>query len=238
MLYEKNSTHSLTRRFVLGKTVRFIAVARFALLSLAMILQTTSMSADEKVPEPPENYILDQGRVFPQEVIDRLSASLRACAHDYDLHIYVVTVPTLKVMPSREREKLEAFGDAVTEAWTKDRVGAVIVFDDEAGWVTVGASDEAEKHFSSVAINMMFKDPLVQTRKKHLSPDKLEAAAMVLVRGMTELRIRENQEAHHRRIVRIIFGSVFLIALILGGVGFLSQKRDADSIPVSPGTGE
>lgn len=193
-----------------------------------MMLASTQVLAIE-APERPADYLLDQGKVFPPEVAQRLSGSLKACARDHDLHIYVMTVPTLLVMPSRVREKLEELGTAVTESWTKGQVGAVIVFDNEAGWVTVAATDEAERMFSAVAIDMVFRDPLIETRKKHLSPEKLEAAAMVLVKGMTELKIKVDQEASRHRKIRIVFGSVLLGILLIGLLGM--RKRETEAKP-------
>lgn len=202
---------SLLRQFWIRRaSTLVVAVALFFSI-------VRSVSAVE-VPERPSNYVLDQGGMFTPEVAHRLSASLKACAKEYDIHIYVMTVPTLQVMPSRVREKLEELGAAVTESWTKDKVGAVIVFDNEAGWVTVSASDEAERVFSAVAINMAFRKPLLDSRKKHLSPEKLEAAAMVLVNGMTELRIKANQEARRQKIALFTVASIGFGLLIIIGV--------------------
>lgn len=200
--------------------LRSIRWHRWGLIVAALISILASVhSGAVEVPERPANHLLDQGLVFPPEVAKRLVDSLAACARDYDVHVYVMTVPTLQVMPSRVREKLDELGAAVTESWTKDQVGAVIVFDNEAGWVTVAASDEAERVFSATAINMVFRDRLVSTRKKHLSPEKLEAAAMILIKGMTDLRIKEIREAQIHRTISIVFGLLLVggsIVLLLG----------------------
>lgn len=188
-----------------------------------------------EIPERPANHLLDQGHIFPPEVAKRLSDSLLACARDYDVHIFVMTVPTLQVMPSRVREKLDELGVTVTESWTKGLVGAVIVFDDEAGWVTVAASDEAEREFSAVAINMIFRDPLVETRKKHLSPEKLEAAAMVLVNGLTDLRIESNREASRHRKVRFVLGFMLGGALLIMLWRALQKRRESPAKAAAEG---
>ena len=132
-------------------------------------------------------------------------------------------------MPSRVREKLEELGSAATEKWLKDRVGAVIVFDNEAGWVTIGLSERAEREFSSVTLNMVLKDPLMITRKKRLSPDKLEATAIVLVDGLVKLKMNSLKEQRRHSVVRFAFIAVVLIAVTLGGLSFWGKPRSADT---------
>ena len=139
-----------------------------------------------------------------------------------------MTLPTLQVMPSRVRDKLDSLGAAATEAWLKDDLGAVIVFDNEAGWVTVFLSERTEKEFSTVALSLMLQNRLLQARKKHLSPDKLEDSAMVLVSGLTELKLSGMQEARRHAVFRYVFLAVFLI---LGGCGWVAvRSRKPSSI--------
>jgi hypothetical protein len=130
-------------------------------------------------------------------------------------------------MPSRVKEKLEELGDIAAKKWLRDKVGAAIVFDNEAGWVTVALSDEAEKEFSSVAINMLLRDPVVATRKKGISPDKLEAAAMVLVNGLTDLKQKSEREYRRQARVRNAFLGLLVLAGILGGVLYASKARSS-----------
>ena len=208
-------------------TLRLIAVA------FLLVTGTTQLRAQLDVPERPENYVLDQGKMFPPEIARRLVDSLKLCAQQNNIHIYVMTVPTLQVMPSRVKEKLEELGTAVTEKWTKGQIGAVIVFDNEAGWVTVGASDEAERVFSAISINMVFRDPLINTRKKHLSPEKLEAAAMVLVNGMTELKLKADQDEKSHRTTRWFIFSVISFTVIIAAFGAFGKKHDGKPKTVS-----
>ena len=196
--------------------------------ALALLLRCASLAAVE-LPERPASFVFDQGSVFPPEIAQRLSSRLQECARDHDIDIYAITLPTLQVMPSRVREKLEELGSAATEKWLKDRVGAVIVFDNEAGWVTIGLSERAEREFSSVTLNMVLKDPLMITRKKRLSPDKLEATAIVLVDGLVKLKMNSLKEQRRHSVVRFAFIAVVLIAVTLGGLSFWGKPRSADT---------
>ena len=187
-------------------------------LSIAALISlgnSTQGFPREDIPEPPKSHILDQGKVFNLDATERLTKTLKDCAQVHEVFVFVFTVPTLAVMPSREREKLESLGRETTAAWTKDKVGAVIMFDDEAGWVTVGISDDAEKRFSSVAINMVIRNPLLETRNKRLSPAKLEAAAVVLVNGLTDLKLKSDERERHQKRKRIVFGAILLFALFV-----------------------
>ncbi len=199
-------------------------------LAVTLMLVTAHLFAEVSVPERPADYLLDQGKMFPPEIAQRLIATLKKCAREQNVHVYVMTVPTLQVMPSREREKLEELGTAVTENWTKGQIGGVIVFDNEAGWVTVGASEEAERVFSAVAINMVFRDPLIASRKKHLSPEKLEAAAMVMVNGMTDLKVKADREAKSHGTTRTIVMSVVFLGVLIVVIFGTKGKEPGDRV--------
>jgi hypothetical protein len=214
-----------------SSSTSFYAASLFAcVLAFAPIAH----GQDVDVPPKPTDYLLDQGRVFPAEIAKRLQANLETCAKQHGIHVYVVTQPTLKVMPSRERDHLEQLGRAATEAWTKGEIGAVVVFDDEAGWVTVGASELAEERFSRVQLNMLMKDPNLEPRKKRASPAKLEQSAMVVVNGLIDLNAKYAQERKRQGFYRMIFGAIFVVAAIIGAVGLLVKRRGGTAPAPAP----
>ena len=189
------------------------------------------IAAEIQVPARPENYLLDEGKVFPPEVEARVVAALKAAARDSDVHIYVMTMGSLNVMPSRAGETLDQTQKTVRQEWLAGRVGALIVFDNEAGKAVVGASDEAMKVFSPVAVNMALKDPDLQSRKKHLSPDKLSSTVVRLIQHFTDLRAKTNEEAQKRNTMNWIFAGTLGSFGLLGVAIFISTKMRPAPIP-------
>lgn len=196
----------------------------------AFFLSLTSLHAAAIVPARPENYLLDQGTIFPPEVARRMEDALKACARDYDVHIYVMTVPSFKVMPSRVGEKISELLQATRTEWLKGKVGAVIIFDDEAGVVAMGESAEARNVFSPVALNMLFKDPRLQSKKKRNAPDKLAGAVSIMIQELTNLRAKANDEARKRRTMNLVFASIGG-CVVLGGAGLFMLKRRGAKAP-------
>ena len=78
----------------------------------------------EHVPSAPPGLILDQGHVLLPEITDRLSAKLEK-ALSLDVHVYVVTVPSLHVGASKNLARLGELATAYSDAWNKNAVGAV-----------------------------------------------------------------------------------------------------------------
>lgn len=195
------------------------------LLALLFCIAPAPARAAVDVPLRPENYLLDQGDIFPPDVEQRIVSTLQTAAHDYDVHIYVMTLPTLQVMPSRVAEKLNELLSATRTEWLKGRVGAVIIFDDEAGRAAIGDSDEARKVFSPVALNMLLKDPKLQSKKKRSGPEKLASTVSLVVKGFTDLRTESNAAARKRSLVTGIFASIITAAIVAGGVVFALKRR-------------
>ena len=202
------------------------------LAAILLLLGPVCLSASVDVPARPANYLLDQGEVFSPESAGRIADALKACARDYDVHVYVMTVPTLKVMPSRARETLEEMLKATQTQWLGAQVGVVIIFDDEAGWVTMAASDEAKRVFSPVALNMLFRDPQLQSKKKRNAPEKLAGTVTLVIQHMTDLRTKANEEFTRRRATNLVFG-VIVGGVILPGVLVFFVKRGSRPAPQS-----
>ncbi len=199
------------------RVLRWLAACLLALIP-------ASLSAAPVVPPRPENFLLDQGGIFPPAIAQQMMDALKQCAANYDVHIYVVTQPTLKAMPARTRERFDELAKAARTQWLAGQAGAVILFDDEAGWVSMAASDEAKQVFSPEAVAAVFKDPQLQSKKKHSAPEKLEASVALLIEHFTKLRARANDEARHQNKTRLMFGSIAL-GIVLAGVAILVVKK-------------
>ena len=193
-----------------------------------LLLCPCHLLAQEDAPElpgRPSDYLLDQGGIFSPEVAQRIVKALKACAHDYDVHIYVMTLPTAKVMPLRLREKIEEMSKAARVQWLKGQVGALVIFDDETGNVIMGASEDAMKLFSPVAVNMVFKDPKLQSKKKHTDPEKLAGTVTVLIQHFTDLKTKANDETRGRQNRHVAIGAAVGGLVLLGGAFVVVKVR-------------
>ena len=200
------------------------------LVALALMISSAHVRAAVELPRRPASYLRDEAHVFQPEMAHRLIESLRTCAREHDVHIYVLTLPTVKVMPSHIREKLEEFRAAAEQTWLKGRVGAVVVFDDESGWASMGVSADAQSLFSTVAIHLVFDDPQFDPTDKRLTPAKLEASALTLASHFTALKIKLDDEASRQRTRHIVIGVIAFWGL-LGGAGLVFKKHPAPAAP-------
>lgn len=198
--------------------------------AIILMLASAHLCAAVELPPRPADYLLDEAHVFQPGVAHRLVESLTTSAREHDVHIYVLTLPTVKVMPSHIREKLEEFRAAAEQTWLEGQVGAVVVFDDESGWVTMGVSAEAQRVLSAVAIHLIFEDPQLEPTGKRLTPAKLEASALTLANHFTDLKIKLDDEARRQRTRHIVIGVIAFWGL-LGGAGLVFKKHPAPAAP-------
>ncbi len=203
-------------------SLKFLAGCFAVVYSLGL----ACVAAEIDIPAQPANHLLDQGKAFTPEVASRLADRLGAAARDRDVHVYVMTVGTLNVMPSRAAETLDQTLKAARAKWLADQVGAVIIFDNETGRAVAAASDTALKLFPADAVNAALKDPELQSKKKHLAPEHLETTVSILLRHMTDLRAKTDEENRRRRARNwMVGGSAIVVVLLVAGLIVAKVRR-------------
>ncbi len=219
---------------MLFKTTRHIFAPAnrwaFRVATILLFFAPTAIHSAVPIPPKPENYLADQGAVFPPEAAQRIEHALTTCARNFDVHIYVVTVPTLNVMPSRVDAKLTELLSAIREEWLQGKVGAVIAFDVEAEQAMLGESEETRNAFSAVSLHLVFADPQIQGGVKRRARERLEATTLAMIQHLSDLRAQEYEDARKQRSANLLFagiaGAVVLLALI---VLFLANRGKAKS---------
>lgn len=215
-----------TRRDVFAHANRWA----FRVATILLFFAPPAIHSAVPIPPKPENYLADQGAVFPPEAAQRIEHALKTCARNFDVHIYVVTVPTLNVMPSRVDAKLTELLSAIREEWLKGKVGAVIAFDAEAEQASLGESEETRKVFPAVSLHMVFADPLIQGGVKRRARERLEATTLAMIQDFTDLRAHEYEDARKQRSANLMFAGIAGAFVLLGPIGlFLANRGKAKS---------
>lgn len=132
-------------------------------------------------------------------------------------------MPAVSAMPVRSRLPFDETLNAARSKWLAGKVGALILFDDEAGWIAIAVSDEAKRIFSPDSLSAILRDPRLQSQRKHLSPDKLEAAVALLIQQFTELRVKTN-EAARRHTLRVALAASAVAAVVVGAAIYGARK--------------
>ena len=199
--------------------MRYPALPHFLSALVALTFAGTTLAQEVQLPPRPESHVFDKAKVFTPEQIERLTVALQKAAREDGIEVYVVT------MPAVPKGQLPQLGDAITKEWTKNAVGGTVLFEDQFGNVTVGTSEETDRRFTELFINMVLREPLMVGRKKGISPDKLERAAYTVVASLKSLVDRERRE---RRGTWITNGLMALVALFAGtiiGVSAWSRRK-------------
>ncbi len=160
--------------------------------------------------------ILDRGQVLLPERAVYLSQRLRAAASERSIWVYVVTLPSLEVPPSKQRERLVNLGDFYRDGWLKGRVGVVLLVDDESGAAMVAASEEANRQYPPLQRNMLLEEPLRDIQKESLRRDKVERTALAVVEVISRL-----QDEQRRKARRDLLVNLAVAIIVLAGVGVL-----------------
>lgn len=182
------------------------------------------------LPKKPASHIIDPLHVLTPELTATLSARLTAAARTQDVHVFLLTVPRQKP------EELSKLAEDLAKTWIKDLIGAIIVFDDDTGKVTITTSDRVEHDFSSLAVNMFLQDQLLGTaHESGLSRDKLVETATEIAATFSEMKRKADHETHRQRVNNLIMGSIALLGIGLAIWSALAKpKGPAAAIPASP----
>jgi hypothetical protein len=185
----------------------------------ALALAGTTLAEELQLPPKPETHVFDKAKVFTPEQVERLSAALQKAAREDGIEVYVVT------MPAVEKGQLAELGNAITKTWTKNAIGGTLVFEDQFGNVTVGTSEETDRRFTTLVVNMVLREPLLVGRKKGISPDKLERGAYSVVAALKSLVDKERRENRGKWIANGMMALVALGAGTIIGVSSWSRRK-------------
>ena len=189
-------------------------LAALALLLPAPADETPAVPAPphEPVPPAPAGQILDQAHVLLPEIAARLSAKL-ASARALDVHVYVVTVSSLRVPSSKQLERLEEIAKDYSDTWNKRTIGAVILFDDESGLITLELSKPTSERFTTFAVEDVLRTPLGEAQKSGLARDKIERFGEITAVALSRLQEDYLKETHRARIGNLIMGGIALLGI-------------------------
>jgi len=183
----------------------------------------------EDIPPIPASHVLDLGNVFLPETSKRLSAEL-ADAQEKGVGVYVVTIPSLKVLPSKQSERLEKLANEYATAWLPKQPGAVLLFDDEGGLMTVVTSKRAEERFSSFILEMEFRQALAKIPPAAISREKLQRSATIVAETLSKLEINAAKAERRQWLSNLLMG---LLAVAGVGLAVFSYLSGSNTTPAT-----
>jgi hypothetical protein len=172
------------------------------------------LPVEEPLLPVPSGPILDQGGVLQPDAVERLTAILTA-ARAKDVWVYMLTVRSLRVLPSRQQSTLEALAKRYVKAWTPKTVGAVVIFDDEGGLMFAETSEEADQRFSDVAIRIALEERMSSLKTDGLARDKLEKSAQIIAEVLCQFQTQYMEDSRRQLKINVIMGGLALLGAAL-----------------------
>ena len=173
---------------------------------------------DFKIPPRPAGHVLDTAHFLTPETLQSLEASLSREAVDYGVEIYLLTVPTVA------KNTLEPFTQAVTREWTKDLFGAVLVFDDRTGLVSIEQSDVVKKRFYEFELSRLLRETASSAKRPKLSRAGLEHTTLAVKGALHELKMRANREDRNTLLTRVGLCVLGILAVMVGGIEYIRNR--------------
>ena len=179
-------------------------------------LDTLVLDQDAKtnlpVPPRPSDFVLDSARFLGEETRRNLIESLSKEAKDHGVSVYLLTVPSLP------KNGIGPFTKRVAEEWTKDLFGAVVVFDDGTGLVSIERSELVSKRFYEFEFAAILRESMRLGKRPRLSRDGLFHTMKSVSAALSELKLRANKEDRDSLYTKIAAGSLALLAVLTIGV--------------------
>jgi uncharacterized membrane protein YgcG len=190
-------------------------------------------AADEPLLPRPQTHVLDQANVLLPEVAANLNAEFTKASQENSLNVYLLTIPNLKASSVDRKAALENVADQYAAAWIQG-TGALILFDDESGLVSVAYSTEAKQLYSEVALDTQLRGPLEAAEISGLTREKLERASQSVLQVMEKLK-RETvlKTPGEHPAVKFIGGFLLLLAIAL--VVHHSLNRQPPTLDIKQG---
>jgi hypothetical protein len=184
----------------------------------------------QPIPPAPASHVLDQADVILPDVEARLSAQFLA-ARLNGVEVYVVTVRSLGVPPSKQSSELESRATRYCAAWCPKSVGALLLFDDEGGLMTVVTSKKAEERFTTFLLEKEFREGLAKIPPDVISRVKLERSGIVVVETLSRLQAEAVKSDRTKLIGNIVMGSLALLGI---GLAIMSALAGDKPTPAEP----
>lgn len=194
------------------------------LLLASLLISLACAQGERELPLAPAGMILDQGQVLLPERAAILSQRLKVAAEERGIWVYVVTLPSLGVPASKQRKRLINLGDFYRNGWLKDRVGVVLLFDDESGSAMVAASEEANRQYPPLQRNMQLEETLRLIRRESLRRDKVEKTALAVIEVISRLEDDKLKKKRRDQLVNLAMAGI-----AIAGVGVIVLVRWARS---------
>lgn len=178
------------------------------------------------IPPAPASHVLDQADVILPDVEVKMSARLLA-ARLQGVAVYVVTVSSLRVPPSQQAEALEKLAGKYCAAWNPKQVGALLLFDDEGGLMTVVTSKEAEERFTAFLLEKEFREGLAKIPGDVISRVKLERSGIIVADTLARLQSEAAKGDRTKRIGNLVMGLLAVLGIGLAILSALSGPKAA-----------
>ena len=179
---------------------------------------------DVLIPPRPMDHVLDNAHFLGSEARQSLVDLLAAHSREHGVNVFVLIVPSLP------KNALETYTKQVTEIWTKDLFGGVVVFDDATGQVAIEKSEQVSKRFYEFELSVLLRDTMKPEKRPRLSRDGLVYTSKSIADALVKLKVRADDEDKQsfRRKAGL---SIFLIILIssLVGVQFLRNGKGKEN---------
>ena len=214
---------------MLRTAVLILGVLLAALPARAQQSPTAELVAPVEVtsiPPAPASHVLDQADVILPDVEAKMSARLLA-ARLQGAAVYVVTVSSLRVPPSQQAEALEKLAGKYCAAWSPKQVGALLLFDDEGGLMTVVTSKEAEERFTAFLLEKEFREGLAKIPGDVISRVKLERSGIIVADTLARLQSEAATGDRTKLIGNIVMGLLAVLGIGLAILSALSGPKAA-----------
>jgi hypothetical protein len=210
----------------------------FALWLSAFVTCGRGLAESLPLLSVPSGSILDQADVFQPGAVARIQASLQV-AREKNVKVYILTLPSLKVVGSKQQEELERLAKLYADAWIQDEAGAIVIFDDESGLMSLEPSPEAIRRFSDVGIHFKLTGALQSLHTSGLSRDKLERAATVAAEVLVEMEIQYEKDRRRQIMVNIVMAILVLVggALVVRST-FADDRKGTSIAPIEGEAGD
>lgn len=193
--------------------------------------------AEEDLPPPPANRILDNADLFSrdQEALQRIIQHIRKLETEHGFILHLVTEPLLISSTPNE------LASALQLAWLPEGNGIVIVFESDTRRLGLGRADESTPDIENLGTQLQSYETVTILTKTLTALDQ-NAPPVPYLESLIQSLSEKLAQAHQRRqtpppagrslrMALVAIGGLCMLALGTLGIGLLLRRSSPQSNP-------
>lgn len=184
-----------------------------------------NQSAGLKVPDRPKGHVSDTTHFLSEEAFRTLEATLEEVAKTRNVHVYALIVSSIP------KGSTTAFTKQVADDWMRNQFGAIVIFNDETGQVSIRQSEEVAARFYDFELSSLLQESMSTKKRPRASREGFVYTVLRVKDSICLLKDRAELQERKSGRMKFYLGGACLVGLLAAGFGLIRKTQGSPMHP-------